>query len=221
MTSRKAFIGVLAAGALPLSVSASAGEFRPVAGAGVVSAYTKIDVRRDCRHRPGVEAEDYGDWRCRGYAGVPMWVGADDQRSYVSFGPKASEELAAEQTFAPFNSFYKGAVEWRLEKPEGRPFATIVRWGVKTTADLDKTSARGRVLVVTRYRPAPSAMSTRWPTPTPMGWRARSPTNMRAASTAARTSRRFSARSRRAKNSSLPPANDRRVIRPPTSPRTP
>ncbi|PWB83601.1 MAG: hypothetical protein C3F11_05750 [Methylocystaceae bacterium] len=138
---------------MPLSVSASAGEFRPVAGAGVVSAYTKIDVRRDCRHRPGVEAEDYGDWRCRGYAGVPMWVGADDQRSYVSFGPKASEELAAEQTFAPFNSFYKGAVEWRLEKPEGRPFATIVRWGVKTTADLDKTSARGRVLVVTRLPP--------------------------------------------------------------------
>lgn len=119
----------------------------------VSSAYTRVDVRRDCRHRVGTAVEDYGDWRCKGFAGVPMWLGAGDQRMYVSFGPRAADEPAAEQTLAPFNSFYKGVVEWRLE---GRkPFATIVRWRVKTADDRENRDARGRVLVVTRLPPGP------------------------------------------------------------------
>lgn len=124
------------------------------AGAGTFSsAYTKIDVRRDCAHRSSRVPEDYGDWRCRGYAGVAMRFGAGDQRMFVSFGPKAKDEPAAEQTLAPFNDFYKGVIEWRLA--DGRPVATIVRWNVKTAADMANKKTRGRVLVVTRLPPGP------------------------------------------------------------------
>jgi hypothetical protein len=119
----------------------------------VGSAYTKIDLRKDCRHRPGVDVEDYGDWRCKGFAGVPIWLGAGDQRMYVSFGAKAKREPAAEQTLSPFNDFYEGVVEWRLAG--GKPFATILRWNYKTQADRENRNVSGRALVVTRLPPGP------------------------------------------------------------------
>ncbi len=127
------------------------GFLAPAAAQEISSAYTKIDVRRDCKHRPGKAVEDYGDWRCKGYAGAPMWLGAGDQRMFVSFGPMAQDEPAAEQTLAPFNDFYKGVVEWRLAK--GKPFATIIRWNVKRAADMENRKVRGRALVVTRLPP--------------------------------------------------------------------
>jgi hypothetical protein len=119
----------------------------------ISSAYTQLDVRKDCTHKPGVDVEDYGEWRCAGYAGAPMWLGVGDQHMYVSFGPKAKNEPAAEQTLGPFNDFYKGVIEWRLVG--AKPFATIVRWNYKTEADQEKRSVSGRVLVVTRLPPGP------------------------------------------------------------------
>lgn len=123
----------------------------PALAQDISSAYTKIDVRGDCRHRAGKAVEDYGDWRCKGYAGVPLWLGAGDQRMFVSFGLKAQDEPAAAQTLAPFNDFYRGVVEWRLA--DGKPFATIIRWNVKRAADMDNRKVRGRALVVTRLPP--------------------------------------------------------------------
>ena len=123
----------------------------PAFAQSITSAYTPVEVRRDCRHRPGVAEEDYGDWRCKGHAGVPMWLGAGDQRMYVSFGLKAKDEPAAQQTLAPFNDFYKGVVEWRLEN--GKPFAAIMRWNHKLARELDRRTTSGRVLVVTRLPP--------------------------------------------------------------------
>ncbi|HEY8124108.1 MAG TPA: hypothetical protein VIF88_01620 [Methylocystis sp.] len=128
-----------------------ASGFAPAAAQDVSSAYTSLDVRRDCKHRPGKAVEDYGDWRCKGYAGMPMWFGAGDQRMYVSFGSKAQDEPAATETLAPFNDFYKGVVEWRLAN--GEPFATIMRWNVKRVADMENREVRGRALVVTRLPP--------------------------------------------------------------------
>lgn len=119
----------------------------------VTSAYTKIDIGKDCKHRRGVAPEDYGDWRCIGYAGAPIWLGAGDQRMYVSFGAKAKDEPAAGQTLAPFNDFYEGTIEWRLAG--GKPFATIMRWNYKAPAEADKRTTSGRALVITRLPPGP------------------------------------------------------------------
>jgi hypothetical protein len=116
------------------------------------SAYTNID---QCSHARGTAVEDYGSWRCKGYAGIDVWLSAGDQRMYVSFGPRAATEIAARETLTPFNDFYKGVIEWRLEKQrdgKARPFAAIARWNVARAADnLGKNGkVSGRVLVVTR-----------------------------------------------------------------------
>lgn len=115
------------------------------------SAYTKIDIERDCRHRAGVAVEDYGDWRCAGGAGIPIWFGAGDQRMFVSFGARAKEEPAAEETLPSFNDFYKGVIEWR--RANGKPFAVIMRWNYKLSSEREKRTTSGRVLVVTRLPP--------------------------------------------------------------------
>ena len=114
------------------------------------SIYTDLDLDK-CRHTAGKEEEDYGFWRCHGHAGITVRVSAGDQRTFVSFGPKAKDQPAAGQTFSRFNSVDKTKIEWRLDKPKGgkaTPVATIVRWHIKIDDD-DKPS-RGRVLVVTR-----------------------------------------------------------------------
>lgn len=125
------------------------------AAAQVQSAYTPLDLDK-CRHSRGKQVEDYGHWRCRGYGGVPVHVGAGDQRSYVSFGRNAGNEPAAEQTLAAFNSTGK-ALEWRLHRDADgrlRPFATILRWNTTVSGD-DGEPVRGQVLVVTRMGPGP------------------------------------------------------------------
>ena len=93
----------------------------------------------------------------KGYAGIGVWLSAGDQHMYVSFGPGAATEIAASETLTPFNDFYKGVIEWRLEKQQdgkARPFAAIARWNVARAADnLGKNGkVSGRVLVVTRRR---------------------------------------------------------------------
>jgi hypothetical protein len=138
--------------ALALGVAASAAACEAAAEP-VSSAYTKFDARKDCKHKPGVEIEDYGEWRCPGFAGVPIWLAAGDQRMFMSFGPNAKSEPAAEQSLGPFNDFYEGTIEWRRDA--GKPFATIARWNYKTIADRETPKVSGRALVVTRLPPGP------------------------------------------------------------------
>ncbi len=109
------------------------------------SAYTDFDTKK-CRHTLGREAEDYGEWHCKGYGGIAVFMSAGDQRIYVSYGKNARDEPAASQTLASFNG--EGSrIEWRMEK--GKPFATIMRWST-TKTDEKGDPARGSTLVVTR-----------------------------------------------------------------------
>src|SRR5262249_31365716 len=80
----------------------------------VESAFTDFDLKK-CQHVPGKGREDYGEWRCKGFANVPVYMAAGDQRVMISFGVRAREEPAARQTLASFNG--EGSkIEWRLEK---------------------------------------------------------------------------------------------------------
>jgi len=129
----------------------------------IESAYTTFDSKT-CKHKPGTEPEDYGDWLCPGYGNIPVRLAAGDQRMFVTFGTAKKddeENLAESQTFPAFNDVYSGTVEWRLEKSANgrlRPFATILRWNIIAAGDkpakgknaIDPT---GRVLVVTRLGP--------------------------------------------------------------------
>ncbi|MDT3380757.1 hypothetical protein RNI52_25760 [Labrys neptuniae] len=118
------------------------------------SAYTSFDTAK-CPHQPGGDEEDYGSWRCPGYRGLPMRLSAGDQRMFVSFGKAGANDIAANETFAAFNSADHGTVEWRLAAGQRQPFATILQWQVMTEADhkaeaKGSSPASGRVLVVTR-----------------------------------------------------------------------
>lgn len=109
------------------------------------SAYTDFDTKK-CRHTPGKEVEDYGEWRCNGFKGIPIYMSAGDQRIYVSYGKNAKDEHAASQTLAAFNG-EGNKIEWRMEK--GVPFATIMRWSTTKTEEKGDP-VRGSTLVVTR-----------------------------------------------------------------------
>jgi hypothetical protein len=121
----------------------------------VERVYTPLDLKK-CRQRPGKEVEDYGSWRCAGHDGTAVHITAGDQRSTISYGPNAANELAAQQTLAAFNSEGK-TIEWRIERlPDGKPhaFATVLRWNVTTLdPDNDLKQVAGQVLVVTRLGP--------------------------------------------------------------------
>src|SRR5471032_422172 len=137
----KVFIGILAVLAVGL-VNA------PATAQTIESVYTSLDLNK-CRHSKGKDVEDYGEWRCGGYAGIAVHVSAGDQRSYVSYGRNAKNELAAKQTLASFNGEGK-KIEWRAERGSDgklKPFATIVRWS--TTVASSDEPVRGAVLVVT------------------------------------------------------------------------
>lgn len=131
--------------AMPLSAA-------PALAQAVTSVVTKLD-RDQCRHIAGKEPEDDGEWRCIGLVGIAVQIAAGDQRSYVSFGRNAKNELAAEQTLASFN--HEGdSIEWRGERgPNGKlkPFAAIMRW--RTTVSSGDVPMKGEVLVVTRLAP--------------------------------------------------------------------
>jgi hypothetical protein len=134
-------IFVVVWGAMPAeSQSDTANQARTIQ-----SVYTPLNLKR-CRHTPGKEVEDYGSWQCVGYRGIAVLVKASDQRAFVSYGPNAAKEPAANQTLPAFNSA-GDMIEWRVERTAG-VFATILRWN--TTID---SSHRGQVLVITRLGP--------------------------------------------------------------------
>jgi len=127
------------------------------AGVSFDSAYTKYDYER-CPHRLGHDVEDYGQWRCKGLNGITVLISAGDQRTTMSFGPRAGSEPAAAQTLRGFNSIKRGRIEWRVAlggRRRNHPFAAIVRW---TTFVVDERGSaeeavKGEVLVVTRLAP--------------------------------------------------------------------
>src|SRR5215831_16267215 len=127
------------------------------AGPSLDSAYTEYDFER-CPHQAGRDAEDYGGWLCKGYNGITVLVSAGDQRTTMSFGPRAGNEPAAAQTLRGFNSIDRGRIEWRVAR-EGRrrshPFAAIVRWSTFAVGELQSAgeAIKGKVLVVTRLGP--------------------------------------------------------------------
>jgi hypothetical protein len=121
----------------------------PAAAQDVVSVITPLNLDK-CRHQAGAEEEDYGAWRCRGYQGIPVFVSAGDQRTYVSYGRNAANEPAARQTLASFNG-EGDAIEWRAVRGKDsklKPFATIVRFSVTKSAE--DPPVKGAMLVVTR-----------------------------------------------------------------------
>jgi hypothetical protein len=125
----------------------------PAAAQTVESAYTDFNLKK-CRHTPGKAQEDYGEWRCGGYANIPVWMIAGDQRIMVSYGSRAKQELAATQTLAAFNG-EGNRIEWRMATESNgkkRPFATIMRWSTTTTGE-NGEPVHGEVLVVTRLSP--------------------------------------------------------------------
>jgi hypothetical protein len=120
--------------------------------------YTPLDLDK-CRNTPGQVPGD-GDWVCVGYGGIAVHVSASDERTFISYGAKAADEVAALETLRSFN--YEGKiVEWRIARTAGgqaQPFATIMRWttAVQTgndSAGPKKAIERGQVLVVTRLGP--------------------------------------------------------------------
>jgi hypothetical protein len=120
----------------------------PAFGQAIESAYTDFNTKK-CRHTPGKDVEDYGEWRCKGFRGIAVYMSAGDQRIQVSYGKNAKDEPAASQTLAGFNG--EGSkIEWRMEK--GVPFATIMRWST-TRTDEKGDPVRGSTLVVTRLGP--------------------------------------------------------------------
>jgi hypothetical protein len=115
----------------------------------IVSVTTPLNLDK-CRHRAGVEEEDYGEWRCRGYGGIPVYVTAGDQRTFISYGRNARNEPAARQTLAAFNG-EGDTIEWRgMRGKDGKlkPFATIVRFSVTKSAE--DPPVKGAMLVITR-----------------------------------------------------------------------
>lgn len=144
---------VMLKAAIALSLLAFAGDV--ALAQSVASVYTALDLKK-CRHTPPKDVEDYGEWACAGagYGGIGVYVAAGDQRSYVSYGRKASEQPAAKQTLASFNGEGK-TIEWRGERATDgnlKPYATIMRWSTTVSGDAGEP-VKGQVLVVTRLGP--------------------------------------------------------------------
>ncbi len=109
------------------------------------SIYTPLDLKK-CKDVTPADAKDYGTiWRCEGYEGLSVRVAEGDLRIFVSYGPKAETQTAANETLPQFNNI-GDKLEWRVAK-EGerfRPFATILRY------KWDSDNGEGSTLVITK-----------------------------------------------------------------------
>lgn len=121
--------------------------FSPAAGGEIASAYTELDLGRDCAIVAAAGPDD-GDWQdfvCSGWRGYPVLLSIADLRSSAFYGFPPTGDRPFE-TFAAFNS--AGArIEWRIESDGDRstPFATIHRWTVERAE-----GQRTEVLVVAK-----------------------------------------------------------------------
>jgi len=121
----------------------------PAAAEEFSSAYRRIDLDKHCAFQTDGHG---GAWRCAGYGGIPVRIGAEDERALVSFGPRAFAEKAGRETLAPFNRFEGGVVEWRLDGTR-KAFAVIARWKALRPSDRPFKPYTGSILVVTRLGP--------------------------------------------------------------------
>jgi hypothetical protein len=128
------------------------GAMARAAPAGESSAYREIKLERQCAYEPESGGAGRGGWRCAGYRGITVEIGAQDARTHLSFGPKPWEEKAGRQTLSRPNKFDGGVIEWRLDG-EGKAFATITRWKAQRPSDRPFRPYSGAVLVVTRLGP--------------------------------------------------------------------
>ncbi len=115
------------------------------ASAEIKSVYTKIELKT-CKQ---IEKPDgfvfEGSWRCKGLGNYDVLVSAADSREMVGFGKSIEKNCGSHRTFGGFNSA-GGTVEWRLK--DGKPFATILRWGVN--ADTEHPDKQITWLVVSK-----------------------------------------------------------------------
>ena len=106
--------------------------FGPAAAGEISSAYTELDLGRNCTVVAAAGPDD-GDWQdlaCSGWRGYPVLLSTADLRSSVFYGfPPAGDRPF--ETFAGFNSV-GSRIEWRIETDGDRstPFAAIHRWTV-------------------------------------------------------------------------------------------
>jgi len=123
-----------------IMLATSAAGAQPVR---ITSAYTSLDIDKCTRIDRGEEPQS-ASWRCKGFAGVPLFVQNGDDRYDVDAGREDADELWAD------GFDYPGAtVEWRLAR--GKPFAIIYRL-ISANPDAPKWS---RLMVETIGRKAP------------------------------------------------------------------
>ncbi|WP_342238398.1 hypothetical protein [Inquilinus sp. OTU3971] len=119
----------------------------PAAAGEIASAYTELDLGRDCAIVAAAGPDD-GDWQdlaCSGWRGYPVLLTIADLRSSAFYGfPPAGDRPF--ETFAAFNDVGP-RIEWRIESEGDRStaFAAIQRWTVEGTE-----GQRTEVLVVAK-----------------------------------------------------------------------
>jgi len=107
----------------------------------ISSAYTPLKLKL-CQDVTPPEAREYGGvFECEGYGGTIVRVAEGDLRMFVSYGPDAANQTAAQETLPQFNTIGE-TLEWRLAG--GKPFATILRF------HWDSDNGEGSTLVVTK-----------------------------------------------------------------------
>lgn len=109
------------------------------------SIYTPLDLKK-CKDVTPADAKEYGTiWRCEGYEGLSVRIAEGDLRIFVSYGPKAETQTAANETLPQFNTI-GDKLEWRVAKQGDRfwPFATILRY------KWDSDNGEGSTLVISK-----------------------------------------------------------------------
>lgn len=107
------------------------------------SAYTSLDIDKCARIDRDREPAS-ARWRCKGYAGIPLFVQDGDDRFDVDAGREDQDEHWSDSFDYPGKT-----VEWRLNR--GKPFAIIYRLD-SANPDAPKWS---RLMVETIGRGAP------------------------------------------------------------------
>ena len=67
-----------------------------------VSQYSSIAPEK-CRQLTADEESGSVTFSCPGLAGIDVWVGEGDLRTFLAYGPEPRKQCAAQQTFGSFN----------------------------------------------------------------------------------------------------------------------
>ena len=108
------------------------------------SQNTNLDLNRCDLYQKAEEGD--GEWatfKCRGYAGITVYVTEADLRFALGYGKGGLNQASMRQFLAPFNTVGK-TLEWRLHN--GRVVATILRYYTETGTG----GRKGQILVVSK-----------------------------------------------------------------------